>query len=511
MCNLQSIDIRPGVRILSILSRINYTPWFALAEFVDNSIQSFHDYREQIEHVDGDNAGLEVEILLDPTEGGCLIIRDNAAGIHEADYSRAFRPAEIPIDTSGLSEFGMGMKSAACWFAPSWMVRTTALGEPVERTVNFDISEIVDDNLEELDVETKPIDADTHFTEIVLSNLHRPPKARTISKMREHLESIYRVFLREHQLKLKFRDQVLSYPEPEILCAPFFKTETGARKLWRKTLDFDFGTGLRVRGYAALREKASPTRAGFSLFRRNRLIQGSGDECYRPKIIFGRPNDFTYQRLFGELHLEGFDVSHTKDGFQWDENEEPFLELLKVELNKDPIPLLSQAEGYRANLKTPDLKKGAEISTQRTAKTVQKEIPPVVEDQLREGPDNTPPRSDLPPTEEPVANRTVSLEIAGQQWQITIELSNNPSVGDWLSVSDYHWHETVRRVKIRVSLAHPFMRQYGGTDTSEIEPLQRMAVAIALAEITSRESGIEMAGTFRRNINKLLREALWKS
>ena len=38
-----SINIRPGVGYLSILSAINYTPWHATAEFVDNSIQSYLD------------------------------------------------------------------------------------------------------------------------------------------------------------------------------------------------------------------------------------------------------------------------------------------------------------------------------------------------------------------------------------------------------------------------------------------------------------------------------------
>jgi hypothetical protein len=32
-----------------------------------------------------------------------------------------------------LEAIVLGMKSAACWFAPRWHVRTTALGEPVER------------------------------------------------------------------------------------------------------------------------------------------------------------------------------------------------------------------------------------------------------------------------------------------------------------------------------------------------------------------------------------------
>ena len=506
----QKVQIRPGVGILSVLSHLNYQPWFAIAEFVDNSIQSFLDYREEIERVDGNNAKLRVTIELYPSEGGRLIVRDNAAGIHEANYPYAFRPAEVPTNTSGLSEFGMGMKSAACWFSPNWTVRTTALGELEEKTVHFDISRIVEDNLEELTVESRPSQSNAHFTEIILSNLHKPPQGRTIGKIREHLASIYRVFIAEGLLGLWFRDEVLTYDQPKILRAPYHKDAPGPARLWRKEIDFDFGTGLRARGFAALRETGSTSHSGFALFRRNRLIQGSADEGYRPEFIFGKPNTFTYQRLFGELHLAGFDVSHTKDGFQWDENEEPFLELLKEELDEEPTPLLNQAEGYRVRQKTPDLKPGAQTSTRRTSKTVENKVPPVVEAQLYEYPENKPPPPDLPTAEIPVADKTVPVEIDGKKWEISIELSNDPAIGDWLTVSDEPWDGIVRRVKIRMSLAHPFMLQYSGADVTQIEPLQRIAIAIALAEITARDSGILMAGTFRRNINKLLRDALSK-
>ena len=506
----QKVPIRPGVGILSVLSRLNYKSWFAIAEFVDNSIQSYLDYHEEIEHVDGNNTKLKVEVELDTSEGGYLIVRDNAAGIHEKDYLHAFRPAEVPPNTSGLSEFGMGMKSAACWFSPNWTVRTTAIGEPVEKRVHFDISQIVEDNLEELTVESRTIGSNTHFTEIILSDLHNPPQTKTIKKIREHLASIYRVFIREGLLELRFRDEVLSYTQPKTLCAPFHEKVSDAPILWRKEINFDFGTGLRACGFAALREKASTSHAGFALFRRNRLIQGSADEGYRPEFIFGKPNTFRYQRLFGELHLEGFNVSHTKDGFQWDENEEPFLELLKEELDKEPTPLLNQAEGHRVRQKTPDLKPGAETSTRHTSKTVENEVPPVVEAQLREIPENEPPPPDLPTTEMPVADKTVPVEINGKIWEISIELVNDQAVGDWISVSDDPWDGKVRRVKIRMSLAHPFMLQYSGAEASQIEPLQRLAIAIALAEITARDSGVKKTRTFIRNINKFLRDALSK-
>ena len=155
----------------------------------------------------------------------------------------------------------MGMKSAACWFARNWTVRSSALGEPIERLVTFDIQRIVRDNLEELTVTTAPALTQHHFTEIMLFNLNRLPQRRTVSKIKEHLASIYRVFLREEVLELFFDGERLSYPEPAILRAPYHRDEGGAAVLWRKDIDFDFGLGLRATGFAALRETGSTARA----------------------------------------------------------------------------------------------------------------------------------------------------------------------------------------------------------------------------------------------------------
>ena len=148
-----------------------------------------------------------------------------------------------------------------------------------------------------------------------MSDLHKPPQGRTIGKIAEHLASIYRVFIAEGLLELQFRDEVLSYTQPRYYVLHTTKRHWKPPRLWRKEIDFDLELDFVHVVLLRLREKASTSHAGFALFRRNRLIQGSGDEGYRPELIFGRPNTFTYQRLFGELHLEGFDVSHTKDGF----------------------------------------------------------------------------------------------------------------------------------------------------------------------------------------------------
>ena len=43
-----SVDIRPTVGYLSILPSISYKPWYAIAEFVDNSLQSYIDNKNKL-------------------------------------------------------------------------------------------------------------------------------------------------------------------------------------------------------------------------------------------------------------------------------------------------------------------------------------------------------------------------------------------------------------------------------------------------------------------------------
>lgn len=510
-----TVNIRPGVTVLSVLRHLNYRPWFALSEFIDNSIQSFLDHRSALQHLEGPSLSLRVDLEIDSSDSGRIVVRDNAAGIHERDFARAFRPAELPPDTTGLAEFGMGMKSAACWFAPEWTVRTSALGEAVERCVEFNISRIVQDELEELDVDTRDVARDTHFTEIVLTHLHRPPIGRTLGKIKDHLRDIYRIFTREGLLALSLNGELLTHEQPGVLVAPHFRTPNGTAKTWRKDFDFDFGDGLRAHGFAAIRQRASTSRAGFALFRRRRLIQGSGDDGYRPEYIFGKPNSFVYQRVFGEIHLEGFDVSHTKDGFQWDENEHPFLELLKEELSQNDLPLLPQAREYRVERRRRELQEGAEEAVARTAETVRDYVPPVLSDLCDQSTDDPAPR--ILAEAETAARRTIDVELRGRAWRIVIELSTDPAVGDWLEISDHiaeqgHSEESERRVVgLRLALAHPFMQRFCGADSEEIEPLLRVAAALGLAELAARDSGVRMAGTIRRNINDLLRNALWRT
>ncbi|KAF0232033.1 MAG: hypothetical protein FD175_228 [Beijerinckiaceae bacterium] len=505
------VSIRPGVSVLSVLRHLNYKPWFALAEFVDNAVQSYSEHKEQLHQLHGPKWRLKVSIEIDSSAPGRILIRDNAAGITQTVFPRAFRPAVVPPDRSGLSEFGMGMKSAACWFAPRWQVRTKALGETVERTVKFDIAKIVQDEIEELEIEERPARAEDHYTEIALEELHHIPVKRSIGKIKDHLTDIYRVLFRSDVLELKFGTEKLVYEEPPILNAPYYKSPDGDRRVWKREINFDLGDGLSVKGFASLRDPGNYARSGFALFRRGRLIEGSGEEGYRPPLIFGTAGSSSYARLrlFGELHLDGFDVSHTKDGFRWDENEEPFLDLLKEHLDSDEFPLLRQCENFRALASKKDRTQAATKALQRTGDALADAVAEV----LPEVGDKPTVDTQTDPLEKQtaLATRELRFDYRGEPWLIKIELSDDPAEGDWLSISDQSAAGgEPETIEIRLSMAHPFMVTFAQTDADEIEPLLRIAAALAISEKLARRAGIKMAGTIRRNMNEILREALSK-
>ena len=508
--SVSAVNIRPGVSILSVLRHLNYRPWFALAEFVDNALQSYLEKEQRLQALSPPAGPLIVRIDIEAASASRITIRDNAAGISEAQYERAFRPAAIPADSSGLSEFGMGMKNAACWFSPQWRVRTSALGEPVERTVRFDIDRIVQDDITELLVDERPAAPETHFTEVVLDELHRPPIGRTVGKIKEHLTDIFRVFLRQGVVQLIVNGDPLTYSEPRILAAPYFRTPEAEPILWRKNIRFDLGQGMSVEGFAAIRETASVSSAGFALFRRSRLIQGSADEGYRPEHIFGKPNSYCYQRLFGELHLRGFEVAQTKDGIRWDENEQPFLELLLEHLDSDDMSLIRQANGFRARASRAAVQAFARQAVDHTAATLERTVEPVLDRIRTAGPIATPPPEELT-HQESLAERELQIRFRGVAWRIVIELNDDAGAGEWLTIGDTgrpNADGAPRLLRLRLSLAHPFMVRFSGADNSAIEPLLRAAAALGLAEVLAREAGVNQAGTIRRNINDLLRDSL---
>lgn len=508
-----SVGIRPNSSILSVLAHLNYKAWFAVAEFVDNSIQSYISNKEVLRVVHGEKFRLKIRVRLD-LHNQLIEITDNAAGIRGADFPRAFKPAEVPADRTGLSEFGMGMKTAACWFTNTWSVRSKALGEPVERLIRFDLNAIVGSKLDNLPVIETQVPEDQHYTVLRLENLGKKfPVNRTQKKLRDHLASIYRVYLRSGEIEIYFDEDKLplQHNEPEVMVAPPYASPNALPVYWRKNINFEMGKNRRVFGFAALRAEGSTTHAGFSLLRRNRLILGSDDETYRPQEIFGNSNSYRFQRLCGELNLEGVDVSHTKDGFVWDDFEEEFLQKLRDNLREAPLDLLSQAENFRVRpsktVLQPVLKKAGQS---------------IVSDMVRTGAQalsNKGATQAILSASEPFIPVTLliasesrfSLLVDDQIWNVLVRTSIDPAVTEMIRVSKTERqqidHHPINDIEVDVSMAHPFIRQYIGPKNENVELFLRLSVAIALSAEKSSRAGYPVRFAMHW-LNQILRECL---
>ena len=362
-----SFSIRPESGVYKLLKHVKYKPWYALAEFVDNSLQSF--FSKKYRYIET-RPYCRVEINCDPNNK-TITIEDNSYGIAESEHQRAFTVGKPPEDKSGLSEFGVGMKAAGIWFSPNWTVTTCSIDSNKVYQYNFRLEKLTGSDVRLVPTITEAI-AYRGFTKIELYDLHQSIKGRALGKIRAHLKSIYRCFLRDGSLILMFNGDKLTYEEPKILSTHESGKSLSAKDSkiaeWKKSISFEFANNIKVTGFAAILETGSLKYAGFSLFRRNRLILDSDDERYRPQQIFGQINSFEYQRIFGELYIDEAEVLHTKDDILFGEYEEEFFEKLREAVNSELLSLIRQARGYRSRKATNTVITGFDEVTKKTSK-----------------------------------------------------------------------------------------------------------------------------------------------
>lgn len=340
---MKEINIRPEIGIYRVFKYLKYTPWYAISEFIDNSLQSFIN-KKNLSSIPREKCIVNIKY-----EERKIIIKDNAFGISENEHSRAFTAGIPPSNTKGLSEFGVGMKSAAIWFAPKWIVKTQPHESNLEFEYIFNLSEIINSNgdIKCLVSESKN---EIAYTSIELIDIYNTINKNQLIKIKRNLASIYRQFIREGILEINFNNEKLCYEEPEFLKDYYFTSSSklnNKKILWKKNINLKLSNNSLINGFVALRKKGSLEDSGISLFRRKRLILGSYKNLYRPKEIFGLPNSIQYQRIYGELNIIGIEVSHTKDDFNFGSIEDELIAKLKEELNKEELPILSQAINYR--------------------------------------------------------------------------------------------------------------------------------------------------------------------
>ncbi|WP_454299692.1 ATP-binding protein [Salana multivorans] len=487
--------------MLALFPAMNYKPWYALGEFVDNALQSWLANQNELADAFGDPL-LEIDIHLDRKLGTITVV-DNAAGIATKDIGRAFTPASPPADTSGLSQFGIGMKSAAAWYAQRFEVTTTALGEDVKREVSFDIPTIVESDASVVPLRTSPAAARMHGTTLVLRDLNHPvPTGRTLGKVRDYLASIYRGFISDPRVRITVGNQRLIHKEPELLVAPRWDAPQGEPVLWRKEILIELSSGARVTGWAGILKKGQARGAGFALLYRGKVVKGAGgaaqdaDDGYKPYELFGAGNSFESQRVLGELHVSGVPVSHTKDALLWVGNdEEELIGRLAKELNREPLPILRMAREYRATERGRAAQRTVDTAVTSVAEAISRidlsAPPPAPQPELGDDPPAAPIEREI------ILSPTIT-EVAGERLKLCV-VDEPASAQNWIRLtreSDL-WQITINR-------SHVFMRAFANVPTMDLEPVLRLATAFALVQIRAERSGASEPRSILANLNHIV-------
>ncbi len=497
------VDITPGVGVYAMFRSFNYKPWLALGEFLDNSISSFQQHKKELLKANGSNFKLRIMVDYDP-ERDTLEIRDNAAGIDKLRFAGAFALAKPPDDLSYISRYGVGMKAAACWFARDWTLRTTALGEEVERTLDWSTSAITDGETANIKPTTRQVRESDHYTVLTLKNLIHPPNgSRTVAKIKEYLPNIYREFLRDGEVEILWNGQTLAVDQPPILSAPPQWDLTQPERIWEEFIELQMDDGRTIKGRVFLLRKMKRSYTALNLFWRNRLILGNVGESHRPTELFGAGNSFETGRLCVELFMDEYEPTVDKMGFKFQDNESTLEEIIET-LKKEAPEILRQARDYREPKIDPDnpIPDIGPIIMVPGEITVEKPAKPTVADPY--------PAPVIPSSPDVLAPREITkvpLEIDGVPWEIVVRLGMGPGENIFVKIEETRssTSDEPQKLFITLGMEHPFFINYWTDDRAMQKVFIILASAIGFGEIAARRAGATFPSYVRNNIDQFLR------
>lgn len=505
----KKINIRPTTSVYATYKNISYKPWSAIGEFVDNSTQSYYDNKKRLLNTKyWDKLRVEIQYISDdPDYNECIVIKDNAYGMNYNDFQRAIILDSPPINKT-RSEFGMGLKTSACWFGKKWSVETVELGSGIKYKTTVDVENLRKYKYEEIEVEESNCSNKEHGTIIRIWDLNRQIKGRSVGKTKSQLAGIYRADIRSGEIEIIYNDEKLNYVEPEILTE---RMADGSETVWKQDLNFSIKTenkDYNVNGFIGIREKGSTSEAGLTLLRNGRAIVGGYENNYRPEEIFGKSNSFAYQRLFGEINLDNWPVTQTKDQFDWYGGLED--ELIQ-EIKSRILPYIDKANKFRkqSSLNVNDSFEIA-VKNLNDAKIIENvELEPQLLNniELIDNKDIT--NQDKTNIIENSSNYKLKFNYNHSNYTINFSANlEENNTKDWLTIIADDKEQNSYRVEW--NLAHPFFFRFI-EDDKFIESFGSFILAMVICEIDgrkiSRDNKVEIS-YIRKQLNKILREIM---
>ncbi|QIM22372.1 hypothetical protein G7075_16535 [Phycicoccus sp. HDW14] len=494
------VDIRPDAAALRMFRSLSFTPWYALGEFVDNSISSYFQNQKALERTYGKRYTCDVRIDFDDRIGR-LIVEDNAAGIARSEIPRALRTGEPPPDTSvGLNLHGVGMKAASFWWGRHLTIETWPLGDPHGWRVEIDLGA----------AGTRPQGTATVHqirgrkhsgTRISVDGLWQqaPVASKTRATVAAYLPSIYRKFIsvadadtgmqlaREgsHPVKLFLDGRQLSFEPPKLLRSPFWPTADGPAKgartrLWRKPISVRLSTGKHISGWVGILDTMSRELSGFTLHYRGKGIGGvtplhakESNSGFRPRQIFGQAGSYRAQSYIGEFDVTALGKSITTDSTLWSPDEEQeFIDHVLEKLKDPRFDMWSMAVNFkrrkRNQVDKKNLVNASKVAATQLRNAVSGNIShDDVDEDFAEN-ESAQPEVRFAITDQEVHTHSFGLRFSGQRERPFITL---------------HENRTRRAHTVVVNEAHPLLDDLPPIDVNLRTLLTRVALSLTAAEV----------------------------
>ena len=491
MANL-SMKLELGLDVIRSYKRMAYEPWTALGEFVDNSTQSYFNNREALDKAfAAEGEKLTVRIVFEKDGPGMLRISDNAMGMSRAELEHAMHVGLPPANRNGRSRYGLGMKQAACWFGNKWTITTKKLGETSEYTVSLNVDKAAEGDGDLHEKESTGHSPQEHYTRIEITDLNQRLHGRTLGKVRQYLAGMYSLDIENGELILQWQNTALVVENNW----DFLTSSLGEK--YRK--DFEFKVhGKKAWGWVGVLGAGARSKAGFAIAHNGRMIR-VWPNAWRPEDLFGSTegsNDLVNQRLMGVIHLDDFEVSHTKDAIHWEGDEEDLVqESLKGictdyrEIAKENRKRKSHNEAaiqMAAKVLEAELQ-SAKLVDQISAPTPEPNVVVLDEQKLVEE------------TDVSVSDFSASFDYAGTTVQVIGKLDSTKSQHD-----PYVMLETTHddRIVVVINMNHP---QVGAIEENGLANYFRYCTYDALAEWRARRVDTIEPSTIRKLKDQFLR------
>lgn len=493
---------------------LSYQLHDALAEFVDNSVDSFTKNKKALRDAGKDK--FEIEIILNNAKR-TVKIQDNAFGMNKDELKLALIPDRKNPDPNNLGMYGRGLKTAAGWFGKYWSITTKKLGSDVEYTAIVDILKLLEDNdntdfipITSKSVQGKPNDSYT-YVEIQKGVRDYYPATQTKAKLALSIK--YQRMLQK-QINLLWisssKTSEITYTAPEIFQLPnpeYDEDEAKSQKDYDepKIIVYDFPCEFEIldkEGNVKAKltgrygvyppQRTQTPHAGLSMFWKNRVIIDRTRDYWPEKIFGAAAGDTRRQRTF--IHLDtDMDPTSDKKDFKWNKYSFDELDAALNSLHGGNIIKISNV-GHNLSTKTDKTLTDAQVLAELQRLKQLLESQATTDALLSAHPILQSGVGELTDEEEEVldAESTTEVSISINQGAVSMDLKNSKSMHARDPFCKIKLVPEKSLLKVYINVNHPFYNLFC-TSSAEAHSLYVKVIgSLALARWSANSSTEEV-------------------